>query len=148
MAGNRKLSILVSRAMRVFVLIITLFAFFLSAIPAQAGSAVPPGHKPGKYSRWSYPSQISYGPIEDGNGNIGSGPSPRAFMTLPFMGPHYITSVFDHCGPNYSSHGRVCRYDGTIASAATGGPDPTFDEGFAQTPVSYTHLTLPTICSV
>jgi len=117
MQGTGKLSLLISRAMRVFVLIITLFAFLLSAIPAQAGSATPPGHKPGKYSRWSYPSQIAYGPIEDGNGNIGSGPAPGAFMTLPFMGPHYVTSVFDHCGPNYSSHGKVCRYDGKVASA-------------------------------
>jgi murein DD-endopeptidase MepM/ murein hydrolase activator NlpD len=126
--------------MRVFVLIITLFAFLLSAVPAQAGAAIPPGNKPGKYSRWSYPSQVSYGPIEDGNGNIGSAQSPRAFMTLPFMGPHYVTSVFDHCGPNYTSHGRVCRYDGTIASAATGGPDPTFDDGFAQTPGGHDYL--------
>ncbi len=126
--------------MRVFVLIITLCAFVLSAVPAQAGAAIPPGHKPGKYSRWSYPSQISYGPIEDGSGNIGSAQSARAFMTLPFMGPHYITSVFDHCGPNYSSHGRVCRYDGKVASAAVGGPDPTFDEGFAQTPGGHDYL--------
>jgi murein DD-endopeptidase MepM/ murein hydrolase activator NlpD len=126
--------------MRVFVLIFTLLAFVLSAVPAQAGAAVPPGHKPGKYSRWSYPSQIAYGPIEDGNGNIGSGPAPGAFMTLPFMGPHYITSVFDHCGPNYSSHGRVCRYDGKVAAANVGGPDPTFDEGFAQTPGGHDYL--------
>ena len=134
MQGTGKLKLLVSRAMRIFVLIITLFAFLLSAIPAQAGSATAPGNKPGKYSRWSYPSQIAYGPIEDGDGNIGSGPVPGAFMTLPFMGPHYVTSVFDHCGPNYSSHGKVCRYDGKVASASVGGPDPTFDDGFAQTP--------------
>jgi len=135
-----KLNILVSRAMRVFVLIITLVAFVLSAIPAQAGAAVPPGNKPGKYSRWSYPSQIAYGPIEDGNGDIGSAPSSGAFMTLPFMGPHYITSVFDHCGPNYTSHGKVCRYDGKVASANVGGPDPTFDDGFAQTPGGHDYL--------
>lgn len=56
------------------------------------------------------------------------------------MGPHYITSVFDHCGPNYSSHGRVCRYDGKVASASVGGPDPTFDDGFAQTPGGHDYL--------
>src|SRR5579859_1735223 len=135
-----RLRILVPRAMRVFVLILTLVAFVLSAVPAQAGAAVAPGNKPGQYHRWSYPSQIAYGPIEDGNGNIGSQPSPGAFMTLPFMGPHYITSVFDHCGPNYTSHGKVCRYDGTIASAGVGGPDPTFDDGFAQTPGGHDYL--------
>jgi hypothetical protein len=56
------------------------------------------------------------------------------------MGPHYITSVFDHCGPNYSSHGKVCRYDGQVASARVGGPDPTFDDGFAQTPGGHDYL--------
>jgi hypothetical protein len=61
-------------------------------------------------------------------------------MTLPFMGPHYITSVFDHCGPNYTSHGRVCRYDGQVATANVGGPDPTFDDGFAQTPGGHDYL--------
>jgi murein DD-endopeptidase MepM/ murein hydrolase activator NlpD len=140
MERNRKLSILVTRAMRVVVLIFTLCAVLLSGIPAQAASAVPPGQKAGKYSRWSYPSQIAYGPIESGSGNIGSGPAPGAFLTLPFMGPHYITSVFDHCGPNYTSHGRVCRYDGEIASASVGGPDPTFDDGFAQTPGGHDYL--------
>ncbi|MDQ2943903.1 MAG: hypothetical protein M3R21_09595, partial [Candidatus Dormibacteraeota bacterium] len=99
----------------------------------QASQAQLPGEKAEKYTRWSYPSQMSYGPIEDGAGNIGSGPAPGAFLTLPFMGPHYITSIFDHCGPDYGSHGRVCRYDGQIASAKVGGPDPTFDAGFAQT---------------
>ena len=57
---------LLSEAMRVFVLILTLGCFLLSALPAQAHSALPPGNQPIKYSRWSYPSQMSYGPIEDG----------------------------------------------------------------------------------
>ena len=140
MQGTGKLSLLISRAMRVFVLIITLFAFGLSAVPAQASSAVAPGHKAGKYSRWSYPSQIAYGPIENGNGNTGSEAAPGAFMTLPFMGAHYITSVFDHCGPNYTSHGKVCRYDGSVAAASVGGPDPSFGEGFAQTPGGHDYL--------
>jgi len=98
--------------MRVVLLFLTLGCLLLSALPAQAHSALPPGHQPIKYSRWSYPSQINYGPIEDGNGEIGQGPSAGAFMTLPFMGRHYITSIFDHCGPNYNVSGRICRYDG------------------------------------
>jgi murein DD-endopeptidase MepM/ murein hydrolase activator NlpD len=126
--------------MRVVVLFLTILGLLASALPAEAASAVPPGHKAGKYSRWSYPSQMAYGPIETGYGNIGSGPAPGAFLTLPFMGPHYITSVFDHCGPNYSSHGKVCRYDGEVASASVGGPDPTFDAGFAQTPGGHDYL--------
>ena len=120
--------------MRVVVFVVTLFSLFLWAAPVQASQAQLPGEKAGKYTRWSYPSQMSYGPLEDGAANIGSRPSAGAFLTLPFMGPHYITSIFDHCGPDYGSHGRVCRYDGQIAAASVGGPDPAFDAGYAQTP--------------
>ncbi|HEY1419455.1 MAG TPA: peptidoglycan DD-metalloendopeptidase family protein [Candidatus Dormibacteraeota bacterium] len=120
--------------MRVVVLIITLLSLLLYGVPVQASGALPPGEKQGKYYRWSYPSQVAYGPIEDGQGNTGAAAAPGAFLTLPFMGPHYITSIFDHCGPNYGTHGSVCRYDGTVASASVGGPDPGFSSGFAQTP--------------
>ncbi len=126
--------------MRVVVLIVTLFSLLLYGVPVQASTALPPGQKQGKYYRWSYPSQMSYGPIESGTGNIGTPPAPGAFLTLPFMGPHYITSIFDHCGPDYSSHGKICRYDGQVASAAVGGPDPSFTEGFAQTPGQHDYL--------
>jgi len=131
---------LVTKAMRVFVVLLTLGCLLLSALPAQAHSALPPGHKQIKYSRWAYPSQVTYGPIEDGNGETGIGPAPGAFLTLPFMGPHYITSVFSHCYPDYGNYTRVCRYDGTVATAGVGGPDPTFDAGFAQTPGGHDYL--------
>ncbi|HET9780493.1 MAG TPA: M23 family metallopeptidase [Candidatus Dormibacteraeota bacterium] len=126
--------------MRVVVFLLTLGLFVLGAVPAQASSALPPGHQPVKYARWAYPSQMSYGPIENGSGNIGEGAAPDAFLTLPFMGPHYITSVFDHCGPNYNVTGRVCRYDGVVASKSVGGPDPTFDAGYAQTPGGHDYI--------
>jgi murein DD-endopeptidase MepM/ murein hydrolase activator NlpD len=83
---------------------------------------------------------MSYGPIEDGTGNTSSSPASGAFLTLPFMGPHYITSIFDHCGPDYGTHGSVCRYDGQVASSKVGGPDPTFDAGYAQTPGGHDYL--------
>ena len=86
---NHTVSILVSKAMRVVVLLVTLGALLLSALPAQAHSALPPGHQPVKYSRWAYPSQVAYGPIENGQGSTGVGPAAGAFLTLPFMGPHY-----------------------------------------------------------
>lgn len=140
MQRNRTVSILVSRAMRVFVLILCLGALVFSALPAQAASALPPGHKPAKYTRWAYPSQINYGPIEDGNGNTGIGAAPDAFLTLPFMGPHYITSIFDHCYPDYNQRPQICRYDGTVASVKVGGPDPTFDAGYARTPGGHDYL--------
>jgi murein DD-endopeptidase MepM/ murein hydrolase activator NlpD len=126
--------------MRVAVVFLTLGFVLVSAPPVQAASAEPPGQQQNKYSRWAYPSQVNYGPIETGIGEIGTGPAPGAFLTLPFMGPHYITSIFDHCGPNYNVSGRVCRYDGAVASANVGGPDPTFDAGYAQTPGGHDYL--------
>jgi murein DD-endopeptidase MepM/ murein hydrolase activator NlpD len=126
--------------MRVLVFIATLLLLMLSVVPAQASTAASPGQKQAKYYPWRYPSQIPYGPLEAGSGNTGAAPSPGAFLTLPFMGPHYITSVFDHCYPNYGTNGVVCRYDGTQASAKVGGPDPTFDAGFAQTPGGHDYV--------
>jgi murein DD-endopeptidase MepM/ murein hydrolase activator NlpD len=106
----------------------------------QADQAQPPGQKAGKYVRWYYPSQTSYGSVEDGTGDSGSGPAPGAFLTLPFMGPHVVTSLFDHCYPDYGTDGTICRYDGTQASAKVGGPDPTFDAGYARTPAGHDYL--------
>ena len=130
----------VSKAMRVFVVILTLGCLLLSAVPAQANSALPPGQKGEKYVRWYYPSQLTYGSFEFGNGDRGMAPSPKAFLTLPFMGPHIVTSLFDHCYPDYSTNGKVCRYDGTEASVNLGGADPTFDAGYAQTPAGHDYL--------
>jgi murein DD-endopeptidase MepM/ murein hydrolase activator NlpD len=124
----------VSKAMRVFALLAALSSFLLFAPAAQAHSALPPGHAPIKYTRWAYPSQTAYGPMETGVSNLHEAPAAGAFLTLPFMGPHYITSIFDHCGPNYNVTGHICRYDGVVASARVGGPDPGFFAGYAQTP--------------
>ena len=120
--------------MRILVSILTLLTLLPSAVPVQAADARPPGHPQGHYVRWSYPSQMTYGPIEDGRGNTGMAPSERALLTLPFMGPQYITSIFDHCYPDYGITGKTCRYDGSVAAAKVGGTDPTFGAGYAQTP--------------
>jgi hypothetical protein len=119
--------------MRLLAGLIALVALVLQSSPVQAGTALTPGQKPGKYVRWYYPSQIAYGPYENGAGDTASQASPKAFLTLPFMGPHIVTSLFDHCSPDYSQDGQVCRYDGVTASKTVGGPDPTFDWGYAQT---------------
>ncbi len=126
--------------MRVLVFLITFLSLFLYGVPVQASQAQLPGEKAGKYVRWYYPSQMTYGPIEDGTGKTGSAQAPGAFLTLPFMGPHYVTSLFDHCYPDYGTNGETCRYDGTKASAKVGGPDPTFDAGYAQTPAGHDYL--------
>src|SRR5450759_1140424 len=126
--------------MRFLVSILALLALLLHVVPAQAAEAEPPGQKPGHYVRWSYPSQMTYGPIEDGQGKTGTAPSAAAFLTLPFMGPHYITSLFDHCSPDYGINGKTCRYDGTVVSAGVGSSDPTFSAGYAQTPGGHDYL--------
>jgi murein DD-endopeptidase MepM/ murein hydrolase activator NlpD len=126
--------------MRVVALLFTLGCLLWSAIPAQAQTALPPGHQHIKYSRWAYPSQVNYGPIETGAGDTGMGQGPRAFMTLPFIGPHYITSIFSHCYPDYGDYSQVCRYDGVVASKSVGGPDPDFTAGFAQTTGGHDYL--------
>ena len=126
--------------MRIFVFLLTFFSLFLSGVPVQASDALQPGQKHEPYVRWYYPSQLTYGSIETGAGNTGSPPAPGAFLTLPFMGPHIVTSIFDHCYANYGTDGTVCRYDGTQASAKVGGADPTFDAGYALTPGGHDYL--------
>ena len=59
--------------------------------------------------------------------------SANAFLTLPYIGWHSITSVFDHCNPDYTTDGRVCRFDGAIGWK-TNGVDPSFALGYAGTP--------------
>ena len=104
--------------MRVLLFAVTFLSLFLYGVPVQASQAQPPGQKADKYVRWYYPGQMSYGPVEDGSGTTGSSPAPGAFLTLPFMGPHIVTSIFDHCYPDYGTSGAVCRYDGVKATAA------------------------------
>ncbi len=126
--------------MRVLVFAVTFLSLFLSGVPVQASQAQLPGQKAEKYVRWYYPSQTNYGSVEAGIGDSGLGPVHGAFLTLPFMGPHIVTSLFDHCYPDYGTDGTICRYDGTQASAKVGGPDPTFDAGYAQTPAGHDYL--------
>jgi len=101
---------------------------------------VPPGQRDGQYVRWYYPSQMPYGAMETGAANTGEAPAGGAFLTLPFMGPHYVTSLFDHCSPDYQVNGRLCRWDGEVVAKSVGGPDPGFSEGYAQTPGQQVYL--------
>ena len=112
----------------------------LAAAPAYAGQALAPGQEQGRYNRWFYPSQMPYGALENGSANIHEAAAAGAFLTLPFMGPHYVTSLFDHCYPDYQVNGRLCRWDGEVVSKSVGGPDPGFDWGYAQTPGQHDYL--------
>lgn len=69
---------------------------------------------------WRYASQLAYGPFEDGTGTVAGAAAADAFLTLPFRGSHLVTSIFDHCSPDYIPDGRVCRYDGAVALAGRG----------------------------
>src|ERR1700694_1673659 len=55
------------------------------------------------------------------------------FLTRPYLTWHDITSVFDHCNPDYTTDGRVCEFDGSVGLRSNG-VDPSFYLGYAQTP--------------
>ena len=61
-----------------------------------------------------------------------SAPAPAAFLTLPCLDScHFVSSLFDHCGPSYVADGRICRFDGVEAIVANG---VDFGVGYAMTP--------------
>jgi len=55
------------------------------------------------------------------------------FLTLPYLVAHEVTSIFDHCSPDYTQDGKICRFDGAVALKANG-VDPEFPLGYALTP--------------
>lgn len=57
-------------------------------------------------------------------------PGTHGFLTLPYLGDHFVSSVFDHCGPNYAADGVICRFDGTVAYAGNG-RSPDFGLGYS-----------------
>jgi murein DD-endopeptidase MepM/ murein hydrolase activator NlpD len=128
------------RVIRISIVLVALGLQLVAAAPAHAGQALAPGQAQGHYSRWFYPSQMPYGALETGTANLREPASSGAFLTLPFMGAHYITSLFDHCYPDYQANGRLCRWDGEVVSKSVGGPDPGFDYGYAQTPGQHDYL--------
>lgn len=93
----------------------------VTGVTALAAEPRMPGQKDIRYQQWWYPSQLPSGPLEEGTS--APRPAPGGFLTLPFTGPHYVTSIFDHCGPNYVPDGLVCRWDGVRRQA--GGFDET-----------------------
>src|SRR5258707_1208351 len=122
------------RVIRISIVLVALGLQLFAAAPAYAGQALAPGQRQGHYNRWFYPSQMPYGALETGSANLHEQAAGGAFLTLPFMGAHYITSLFDHCYPDYQANGRLCRWDGEVVARSVGGPDPGFDWGYAQTP--------------
>jgi murein DD-endopeptidase MepM/ murein hydrolase activator NlpD len=60
-------------------------------------------------------------------------PLSQAFLTRPYTTWHTITSVFDHCLPDYSTDLKVCEFDGSVGYKSYGA-DPSFALGYAQSP--------------
>jgi murein DD-endopeptidase MepM/ murein hydrolase activator NlpD len=60
------------------------------------------------------------------------GGAPNAFLTRPYPIWHTITSVFDHCNPDYTVDTKVCEFDGSLGLKSNG-VDPSFPLGYAQT---------------
>ena len=67
------------------------------------------------------------------------GGTTPAFITRPYMNYHAVTSIFDHCNPDYTADGKICEYDGTVALASNG-RDPGFSLGYAITPGGHDYL--------
>src|SRR5438874_2762968 len=61
------------------------------------------------------------------------------FLTRPYWNYHPVTSIFDHCNPDYSHDGRICEEDGTVATSANG-VDPYFNAGYAISPGGTNYL--------
>ncbi|MFN2463695.1 MAG: peptidoglycan DD-metalloendopeptidase family protein [Candidatus Dormibacteria bacterium] len=54
------------------------------------------------------------------------------FLTRPYWHAHTVTSIFDHCNPDYTQDGKVCEFDGTVALKSNGA-DPSYPSGYAVT---------------
>jgi murein DD-endopeptidase MepM/ murein hydrolase activator NlpD len=65
--------------------------------------------------------------------------SSSGFLTRPYTTWHNITSVFDHCSPDYTTDGKVCEFDGSIGYRSYG-VDPSFSLGYAQSPSGGNYL--------
>ena len=118
--------------MRVAVAILVAAAGCLLASPAVAAGFLPdPSDPAAPYQPWIYPAQLPGGGFEEGDSRAGPA-AAAAFLTLPFAEPRYVTSIFDHCRPDYSYDGRICRFDGTVGTPSKG-VDPKFLGGYSAT---------------
>src|SRR5919204_2226105 len=125
----------------------------LATLSQVAAAAVPPANTvraehetagPAIHgSHYSMPSQmpdltklhppVAVGPLARQSLAAQQTTANLAFLTRPYTTWHWVTSVFDHCSPDYSADGKVCRFDGSIGLQSNGA-DPSFPLGYAQTP--------------
>jgi hypothetical protein len=100
----------------------------VTAAPVSAAALPLPDPRPAVRVVDPYPVQMPAAGIGGQYGPAGGG-----FLTLPCLGDcHFVTSNFDHCGPNYRVDGVICRFDGTVAYAGNG-RNPEASTGYAMT---------------
>lgn len=103
-----------------------LFAALISAAPALA-APLPIPEPVGPRVVDPYPPQMPPAGV-----SAPYAPGAAGFLTLPYVGDHFVSSVFDHCSPNYAADGVICRFDGTVAYAGNG-RSPDFGLGYSST---------------
>jgi murein DD-endopeptidase MepM/ murein hydrolase activator NlpD len=99
------------------------------AASAQENPAPPP---PGQHV--SHPTdQLPGAPHPGARTGLPAATGIAPFLGRPYWNQHAVTAIFDHCNPNYSLDGKVCEFNGTVASRGNG-VDPGFPSGYAITP--------------
>lgn len=101
-------------------------AALISAAPALA-APLPVPEPAGPRVVDPYPQQMPAAGV-----SATYAPGTGGFLTLPYIGDHFVSSVFDHCSPNYSTNGVICRFDGTLAYAGNG-VSRDFSLGYSMT---------------
>ncbi|MDQ6636376.1 MAG: hypothetical protein M3Y62_01140, partial [Candidatus Dormibacteraeota bacterium] len=107
-----------------------------SSAPSPTPTGRPPEHPappppPGHISKPS--DQIAHPNVQRNKPNGAPSGGVAAFLTRPYWHRHPVTSVFDHCNPDYSVDGRICDTDGNVALSSNGS-DPSFPRGYALHP--------------
>jgi hypothetical protein len=77
--------------------------------------------------------QMGQRPAAGPHAALPRGAAAAPFLTRPYLNQHAVTSVFDHCNPNYTTDGRICEFEGIVAVKGNG-VDPSFSRGYAITP--------------
>src|SRR5207245_10057364 len=111
--------------------LLLLAAYFPHAVTAAAGTSRAENPTPGPRltNLARMPNQMPF----NTPALMQSQSTANGFLTLPYLSSHVITSIFDHCNPDYTQDGKDCRFDGSVA-LKTNGVDPNFSRGYAMTP--------------
>lgn len=102
----------------------------------RPGSPVTSSSRPNQLPKGAQPgSLLTAAPRLAPNvgGSLNMAQASNAFLTLPYLSSRSVNSIFDHCNPDYTVDGKVCRFDGVVALKSNG-IAPDFSLGYAITP--------------